>query len=56
MRDLAKDEDGNIIVISITGQAHDLGLKVVAEGVETISQFDYLRSQDCDEVQGYCFS
>ena len=56
VRDLDKDEDSKIIVISIIGLAHNLGLKVVAEGVETISQFNYLRSQDCNEIQGYYFS
>ncbi|EQD67808.1 Diguanylate phosphodiesterase, predicted domain protein, partial [mine drainage metagenome] len=33
--------------------AHALGLNVVAEGVETPEQLEYLREKDCDEVQGY---
>ena len=36
--------------------AHSLGLKVVAEGVETEAQLDYLRKNHCDIVQGYYFS
>ncbi|RYD91634.1 MAG: EAL domain-containing protein, partial [Sphingobacteriales bacterium] len=42
--------------LSIIDLAHNLKLKVVAEGVETASQFDYLRSRGCDEIQGYFFS
>lgn len=56
VRDIDKDEDSKTIVISFIELAHRLGLKVVAEGVETTSQFGYLRSLDCDEIQGYYFS
>lgn len=35
---------------------HDLGLSVVAEGVETVQQRDWLAEQGCDELQGYVFS
>jgi EAL domain-containing protein (putative c-di-GMP-specific phosphodiesterase class I) len=33
-----------------------LGLKVLAEGVETEAQLEFLKSNDCDEMQGYHFS
>lgn len=36
--------------------AHNLGLKVTAEGVEEASLLDFLRQNNCDEVQGYYFS
>jgi len=36
--------------------AHSLGKKVTAEGVETIQQFEWLQSKNCDLVQGFYFS
>jgi response regulator RpfG family c-di-GMP phosphodiesterase len=36
--------------------AHNLGLKVVAEGVETASQLSFLAAHDCDQIQGYYFA
>lgn len=56
MRDICQDEDDAMIVKSIISLAHNLRLRVIAEGVETSEQLQYLRQQGCDEMQGYYFS
>ena len=48
--------DNCMIVESIVILAHKLGKKVVAEGVETEEQYQYIKSIGCDQVQGYYFS
>ena len=53
---LDKSHDNALIVRSIIDLSHNLGLKVVAEGVETAMARDLLRSFDCDEAQGYFYS
>jgi diguanylate cyclase len=51
----SRPEDASI-VRAIVSLAHSLHLKVVAEGVETLAQLDFLKTADCDEYQGYHFS
>jgi EAL domain-containing protein (putative c-di-GMP-specific phosphodiesterase class I) len=53
--DIGEDDEA-AIVVSIIALAHNLKLRVIAEGVETESQVDYLRRHGCDEMQGYYFS
>lgn len=54
--DISKDPDDAAIVTAIVTLAHSLRLKVVAEGVETQEQLDFLLALHCDEIQGYLFS
>jgi diguanylate cyclase (GGDEF)-like protein/PAS domain S-box-containing protein len=56
VRDITVDADDAAIVLSIISLAHNLRLKVVAEGVETAEQLAYLREHGCDQVQGFYFS
>ena len=54
--DLETSSDARAIVSAVVHLAHDLGLGVVAEGVETAGQRDVLVGLDCDELQGYLFA
>jgi len=54
--DLATSSDARAIVDAVIKLAQALGLKVVAEGVETEPQYRILRSLGCDELQGYLFA
>ncbi|HVS30188.1 MAG TPA: EAL domain-containing protein [Thermoanaerobaculia bacterium] len=56
VRDVTTDPTDAAIVSAVISMAHSLNLKVVAEGVETEEQLDFLRRQHCDVIQGYLFS
>lgn len=54
--DLSRDPDDAAITSTVITMAHSLGLNVVAEGVETQAQLQFLRAQGCDEIQGFWLS
>ena len=54
--DLESSNDSATICAAIIAMARELGLTVVAEGVETIHQANFLREHECDQIQGYLFS
>lgn len=47
------DQRSAVISQAIVTLAHNLGMRVIAEGIETAEQLDYLRDLNCDEIQGY---
>jgi diguanylate cyclase (GGDEF)-like protein/PAS domain S-box-containing protein len=56
INDIPTDEGDVTLVLTIIAMAHNFKLKVIAEGVETQAQMDFLTQKNCDEIQGYFFS
>jgi EAL domain-containing protein (putative c-di-GMP-specific phosphodiesterase class I) len=56
IRNIPKDTEDNAITQAIIAMGRVLSLTVVAEGVETQDQMDFLREHACDEMQGFYFS
>ncbi|MES2317291.1 MAG: EAL domain-containing protein [Pseudomonadota bacterium] len=54
--ELADNPDDQAIAMAVISLGHKLNLRVIAEGVETEQQCNFLRDNDCDEMQGYLFS
>ena len=56
IKDVPHNPDDAAITSAIIAMAHNLGLRVIAEGVETLQQLAFLKSHYCDGAQGYWFS
>jgi EAL domain-containing protein (putative c-di-GMP-specific phosphodiesterase class I)/PleD family two-component response regulator len=56
IRDIVTDKAAASLATSIISMAHRLGVRVIAEGVETEDQLKFLKDYKCDEIQGYYFS
>ncbi|MBO5487564.1 MAG: EAL domain-containing protein [Eubacterium sp.] len=55
IRKIGKSPKAEAIIRHTIGMAHDMGAKVIAEGVEYEEQLDFLQAVDCDMIQGYYF-
>ena len=55
IRDIEHNPRSRIMVTHLTRMSHDLGLEVIAEGVETQAQIDLCQELECDLIQGYAF-
>jgi EAL domain-containing protein (putative c-di-GMP-specific phosphodiesterase class I) len=56
VRQIDKSGDDTTIVTAVIAMARSLRLRVIAEGVETLKELEFLRARQCDEAQGYYFS
>jgi diguanylate cyclase (GGDEF)-like protein/PAS domain S-box-containing protein len=56
VRQLGAEGEDSAIVTAVINMARSLKLQVVAEGVETVRELEFLREHDCDQAQGYYFS
>ena len=54
--DVPNDTGNTAISRTIIAMAHGLGMRVIAEGIETLDQLDFVRTHRCDAIQGYYFS
>lgn len=56
IRDVGTNPDDQALVTAIIQMAHSLGIKAIAEGVETLEQLAFLGTRECDQIQGYVYS
>jgi diguanylate cyclase (GGDEF)-like protein/PAS domain S-box-containing protein len=56
VKEMMVDNESAAIIRAIIAMSHSLNLRVIAEGVESEEQMEYLRLHECDEIQGYFFS
>jgi diguanylate cyclase (GGDEF)-like protein len=54
--DVTRSEEDGAIALAIVAMAHSMHMHVIAEGVETLAQLQFLRQSGCDQMQGYYFS
>ncbi|KQY81025.1 EAL domain-containing response regulator [Pelomonas sp. Root1444] len=54
--DISRGEQDGAIALAIISMAHSMHMQVIAEGVETVEQLEFLRRSGCDQMQGYYFS
>jgi diguanylate cyclase (GGDEF)-like protein/PAS domain S-box-containing protein len=56
IKDIFVSEDDAAITSAIIALGHSLNMNVIAEGVETVEQLDFLRREGCDQIQGFLYS
>lgn len=56
IRNILQNKDDGIIVQTVIAMAHNLNIKIIAEGVETMEQLKFLKKNNCNYAQGYLFS
>jgi diguanylate cyclase (GGDEF)-like protein/PAS domain S-box-containing protein len=53
IQDICKDSDDDAVTSAIVALSHQLDMKVIAEGIETLEQLEFLRKLNCDQAQGF---
>jgi diguanylate cyclase (GGDEF)-like protein/PAS domain S-box-containing protein len=56
IQNMDKSPEDTVITANLIQLAHGLNMEVVAEGVETFGQYQFLRQKECDQIQGFLFS